>query len=853
MASFKPNRKVNAVKAFLSHSSKDKSLVIKVHEALEPRATWLDRAEIEWGDVFLEKITQGIQQASDFVLFWSAEAAASGWVRHELNMAFILMMREKALRLRIILLDKTPLPLHIQPFNYLDVSTSDDPLTLILENLKHDLEESLAAQRHRFLNRHNELGRIEAAIDDPDSFMILLSGFQGIGKRSLANEALTRFFSGSDHITLEITNGTDLVELAFKLNAYSRNAALKEELSQEDLVQELKLSIETIAKEGRLLLLVNVHYWLNETGQPIAPLTTIIDIVRTIPDYLDRPIIASSTRRVSMDVSQGSGITSINVGGLSSDNIASLIRLWHQITEGKSLSHEESKEIAKELHGHPISAKPASYLIGQFGVTYLRDHPHQLLNLRRDIARYLLTNIQLSERAELLLGSLAVIRSHIPATVLCTAMNLSDEDFHDAVKQASNIGVLLPDKVLQIHPMFQDYFWRLTWDRQDYKPIANSIAIAVLDYAQQHSIGSVEFADHLPVAIRLFALAGEFDKAREIRSDFKGELLDAAIEHYNRRQYDLAERYIDFVLDSDPNHFKATFYMSRILIRKEEWSKADEMLDRMLNERPYDYGVRHAQGWRYLRSKDHDKALSIFATIIAEHNHVASIRDSAECLYALNRNDDALKILQRAKNIESNNPFILDLESRILEEMGQFEEAFEAAKLAVLRDPRRWSFHHRLGRILVKQNKVQDSIEHFRRAKEFDPDQFIPSSSLVSALLDCGYAPTEVRKELNALNAVTRTPRDMEIFKNLESRCLKLEGKIEEAIVILENEIRGGRNIVPNSGILAEIRLIQYENERYSYPANASVYLQQAKEIIGKGLQIEPQNQILLSLQEKLS
>jgi hypothetical protein len=58
------------MKAFLSHSSRDKELVIAVHEALEKNSAWLDRAEIEWGDLFLEKISEGLEEASDFVLFW---------------------------------------------------------------------------------------------------------------------------------------------------------------------------------------------------------------------------------------------------------------------------------------------------------------------------------------------------------------------------------------------------------------------------------------------------------------------------------------------------------------------------------------------------------------------------------------------------------------------------------------------------------------------------------------------------------------------------------------------------------------------------------------------------------------
>jgi hypothetical protein len=70
------------MRAFLSHSSVDKTIVIGVHKGLEAESTWLDRAEIEWGEMFLEKIAEGITSATDFVLFWSKNASKSEWVRH---------------------------------------------------------------------------------------------------------------------------------------------------------------------------------------------------------------------------------------------------------------------------------------------------------------------------------------------------------------------------------------------------------------------------------------------------------------------------------------------------------------------------------------------------------------------------------------------------------------------------------------------------------------------------------------------------------------------------------------------------------------------------------------------------
>ena len=89
-----PNRG-DAMKAFLSHSSADREFVEAVYSALMPDCLWLDRAEIEWGDRFVDEISEGIRKATDFVLFWSASAAASEWVRIETHMAFLRSLESR--------------------------------------------------------------------------------------------------------------------------------------------------------------------------------------------------------------------------------------------------------------------------------------------------------------------------------------------------------------------------------------------------------------------------------------------------------------------------------------------------------------------------------------------------------------------------------------------------------------------------------------------------------------------------------------------------------------------------------------------------------------------------------------
>lgn len=840
------------MKVFLSHSSADKALVEAIYNSLETDTAWLDKAEIEWGELFLEKIAGGIESASDFVLFWSGSSQKSEWVRLELNMAFIRMLHERAIRLKVVLLDKTPLPLYLKPYHFLDVSNAIDPTGDILKRLAPALKEPLKAQRHRFLNRSNELERIELAVDDSETLIVCVTGFQGIGKGALIQEAIRRFFEGSDSICIDVTGGTDLTELALKINAKARKVDLAIGLTTTQLEQELALSLEAIARAGRFLILKNIQHWLDEDAKPITPLRALLSISKTIPAFKDRPIFLSSTRRINIDPVDAEGITQTFINGLEDKYISTLIRLWYEITEGKELTHEDSLIVASELHGHPIAAKLAAGLIGQFGIKHLQEFTYPLVQLRRDLARHLISEVNLTDNTKLLMESLSVARTALPASVLAKTLKLSEDDFLSAVNQASQSGFLIHGQALEAHPLLLDYFWRTSWAREDYRPYAKNLAEAVWDHARTFATESVQFCELLPISVRLFALAGDIQKAKGIRQDLLGELGEAAIDHYNRRNYDLAEQFIDLVLSTDSKNRRMRLYKARVNIRRERWKDAEKLLNDLLIERPGDKAVLHALGWRFLRAKNYDKALEQFIKVINLGEHVRSLRDAAECLYELKKDDEALKFLARAKIVESENPYVLDLEARIYEGKKQFDLAYDAARLAAIRNPVDWSLHHRLGRILVALNRTSDAVPYFKKAIELNQRQFTPRASLVAALLDMKDDPKAVREQLKNAIRSAQTPSEEAIAANLEARCLKNEGKLDEAAKKLEGEISKGKNLIHNNGLLAEIMLAQHYKDKDEFPASAKSFLGKAKQAIEQGLRIDGSDKKLTELKARL-
>lgn len=843
-----------AIRAFLSHSSRDAALVDAVYARLEPDALWLDKVDLNWGGLFLERIESGLRNSSDFVLFWSLNAKESTWVRHELHMAFILHLRENAIRIRVVILDDTPLPLTLQPFHFLDVRGADDPVMTVVRAMEEELQIPAAGVRSAFVNRTGELDRIESAIDDPMTKMVVLTGFTGIGKLALVREALSRLFRGVETATVNVSEGTADVELAMILRAEAGRSELPVGLDEEELVADISESVSTIFANGQILLVVGAQHWLNEENEPTGTMLLLLSATRGARHVQKWPIFVTSTRWVRLSPEHRRSTAQIRVQELPDEHMAQIVRRWYELLTGQQLQREQSETTARELLGHPFAARLAAGVLAEKGPDYLERHPAEFIRLRRDLASQLMSEVSLKPPARRLMETLALTGVPLTAEMISDAFSRNYEEVHEAVFECAGAGLIAYSAgCISVHPLVEDYFWSIGLHREDYQSRAAEVASAMLAETRRADPGSTSFVNAVHAAFRLFAIAGRIEDAWQIRSDLHGQLLEAGITLYHRREYPLAKQYLEMVLESDPKHWRARLFLARILIRDEDWAAADSLLDELRGERPSDVGVGQATGWRYERSRDFKRALEAYEAVIAHREHVASLRGAAQCLQRLGRLPEALVYLERAETIESENPYVLDLKAKILEEQERFDEAFDVASIAAIRDPSNWSFHHRLGRIQVQRGNVADAIRHFDKATQLDPTQFTPAHARVSALLDMpGANLVETARLLEQLEGVAKGRREIALVRHLRARHLMIDSRLEDAAQIIEDDLRRGSNLIPNLGLKAEIQLRLHDQLIASSPSVANVHLLRAKDAVTRGLEKEPDNQMLVTAAKKV-
>ena len=588
--------------------------------------------------------------------------------------------------------------------------------------------------------------------------------------------------------------------------------------------------MKAIVENGQFIIFRDCHHWLDGDRNLEEPLPTIIRQAAALTATVRNPIFLTSTRspRIPTDLVQHVSIVRVN--GLANDHMASLVGLWFELNKGDALDNTEALRLAANLHGHPVAAKLAANLVAQSGVDHLLTYPNELLGLRRDLAKKLIIDLNLSENTCDLMEVLSVISVPVPSKVLVGALATDNESFQNAVADATGAGIAetTDSGWLTVHPLVSDYFWRSHLDHADYKQKAGTAAVAVQEYFDQIASESPEYVALVPTVFRLYVLSDNLERAHQIRRDLTGELSQAAITHYNRRQYQLAESCIQLVLESEPQNWRMRQYLARIRIRERRWRDADDLLQSLSVERPRDLGIKHTRGWRLLREEQYEDAMAVFQGVLAEREHPASLRDMADCLYNVGRPREALEFLSRAKQLESDNPYVLDLESRIYEEAREYEPALSSVNLAIIRNPESPNLHHRRARILNALGRNPEAIWDAGEAVRLDPQHFPARGHFVSLLLDIGQHE-DASPHIAALHELAINESQRQIATHLLARSLYFAGQLDKALAQVDRQISRQVNLAPSYGLLAQIKLTQYGLIQDHSLASAQIILMQAK------------------------
>lgn len=773
------------MKAFLSHSSNDKELVELVHRKLSHNNAWFDAADIENGDRIPDKINEGINKASHFILFWSENSAKSNWVAAELNAAFVKMMSDKC-KFIIFMLDETELPALLKPYKYdvIDCSDLEKASSTICDTILS--QESKISSLNSFVNRTKEIGDIEIAIREGYK-LIILNGILGIGKSSLAKRA-NEWIYGSFHssIVLDFDRLPGMGELVIALSKHT-NQAIPYKNDNLKLQQDnIRYFLEYTSSKNIFIIMKDIKGWLTDDGEPNTDLHFIIDLIVNTRMFSEMPVIMTSSRYVSISFGYEDSIRQIKVPGMEDTFIASIIKNNLPISFNE-YNDEKNAEFAKAMCGYPLGAKLGAFLISNFGYNCYLKQPNNVKELKIGLAKQLISYAKISQECIDFMEIVALVQSrlrnveYIEAFDDYTASQVSaytNEGFFAGILKIDDEGCY------QLEHIVEDYYYDLAFNSDKRNERCKKLEGYIIGKMEEYKSDSNNYYRVLPAAIHILTLNGKVVDAINLRSEMICTVISTMWDQYNHREYDDAFRTAESILSISDNCLDALYIKALCYIRFEKYPEAIVIINYLISRDAENPRYDNALGRIEKYQEHYEVAIYHFRTALGKRKRfISSYREMSECYLYLGDVQQARNNIDKAKAIDDTNIFVILLECRILLKEGRIEEALDLIKSETVLNEEPSQIMFRRGRIYDEIGETDKAIECYERALYYNSRQVDARLCLLNHNISNGI---DCITEIDRLEKILRGKRKY-ILINIKARCIGYYGDdVEGALDLLQ-------------------------------------------------------------------
>ncbi|MBO9509650.1 TIR domain-containing protein [Thalassospira sp. A3_1] len=360
---------------FLSHSSKDKSLVDQIYKRLDASGTFYDIKTINPGGGFTEEMKRGISESGIFVLFHSPNTKNS-WVEFEVNLAEIENIKSKKNRILVC-------PINGETHNSLPdwmksymTTTEQYTISDISRSILHILNKNITQNKSKIVGREEilddiHLSTIQALPKHGRPLQhIVLSGIPGMGRTTVASKIISRSFS-------MMRQGGPIFDLPDMAEAVDFYIALKEDLdgimSKSDLAEQIQRFSPLSPEEQAKAIALQVDHW-SEINQPIVFKTRwglrdrsiqlkpwLNEFFRITTEQTGLRVIYVSERRLPDDEIAGrANIAQFAINEVSQTAIQVLL---NNIVTPRYYDSQKVEILSRLIGGHPATAHHTALLL----------------------------------------------------------------------------------------------------------------------------------------------------------------------------------------------------------------------------------------------------------------------------------------------------------------------------------------------------------------------------------------------------------------------------------------------------------------------------------------------------------
>lgn len=725
------------MKAFLSHSSRDKEFVRAVSKELKRQYCAFDERDFVTGNDFFASIREHLKESDIFVLFASRNSLASDWVAMEVEEASYERLKGNITKCLVYIIDSgvtsADLPSWLQRAK---ISPANSPKAVARQILSH-IDEVL---RHKhsslFLGRRRDIEELQQLIlpvaADPPAVLVV-SGLPGIGRRSLVRNVSRSLFNIDRMIDIAIQEGDSIEDLAIKLAAYV--APFSTKLGFDALVVEIKA-----LSEGEQLerIIRDLHVFQNNREMPLlydeggllnfdGHFSDAVNRIITSLPQEGGTLLCVVTRRKPITELGGVILNSIN--RLDADETKLLLTALARRSDLR-LSPQQLSEIAEYTTGVP----PACYFAIQFAASYgihaLIEDKARLVDFRTTpfISHLAASRLQSGEAVIL---KLLAEYSPLPLAVIGSVSGLSASNLIERLITLIDFSFVTTDRL--------GLYWIADPIRDAVLKIegiaAKSFHENVVTALAEFMSSSAEEEPRFELTRVLFRAASIAGRAEISKTCFHlaADVIRNAANQYYARNFQAAIRFAKEAVELRPKSEEARSFLIRSYIQEDLIEDATEELERFRSFAPLrDY--YYLRG--FLDRKRGNMADAIRFFELAEkagRRGTAIKRELAACYFIMGDVERAASTLSEVLNSNLDNRFIVDLSVQIA--VSQENEPLARQRLALLKAVDAPEFYlHRVSNVELTFGNTRPALEAAQAAVEAEK---VPSYEVSAQLIVC--------------------------------------------------------------------------------------------------------------------
>lgn len=362
------------IKVFLSHSSKQKDIVLEVSKKIGLNFSIVDKYTFEDGSNLQDEINTAIHSSQIFALFLSKEAFKSDWVRKELKEVRD-MVDEKRIGFCAFLIGDAPMNIDSlkkdSDFRWVTnyILHAQGSTTIMARNLRRRVRELIwtmsdanEAKERLFIGRSRDVDQIEKKMYESVSVTrkaLIVSGFPSVGRKRLLKEILvtkmkTHLHSSYEPFMVKLGETDSIEDLAMQLNE------LLQKFTPEELIDHLQVGAnrkDVVVEMLNDLTDVKEVVLIDDTKCVVTPngglADWFVDIVQHEKLENDTRLLVAS--RCSLRYTEEMNypqIQSLLVNPLDKESMLTLFNAYSRLM-GVQCTADDTKEFLHTMTGHP--------------------------------------------------------------------------------------------------------------------------------------------------------------------------------------------------------------------------------------------------------------------------------------------------------------------------------------------------------------------------------------------------------------------------------------------------------------------------------------------------------------------